>query len=175
MKSLFFLSACFLLILLSASRMEAQPSSQVSGSSVARTVALPGAKCRVVSGPNAGKEGTFDAEGSCCDEQNWGCTDCEDHGRWNGKCEFARKIVVGGVVIGGVNIIVYEGNYLAGDNRLFRCLTSVNSKTGKVLKSDCYMIPVENLADLKNSKNATDKSIANAIEEASTKVAVNTK
>jgi len=45
-----------------------------------------GQSCKVVSGPNRGESGTFD-EGYCCDEKDWGCTQCTNGSASNGKCE----------------------------------------------------------------------------------------
>lgn len=58
-----------------------------------------GGKCTVVSGPNTGETGTFDSEGSCCNEApvsqgGWGCTDCiGQDGKDNGKCKAGVKRV----------------------------------------------------------------------------------
>jgi hypothetical protein len=50
-----------------------------------------GGQCTVLSGPNKGEKGTFD-EGYCCDEKDWGCTDCTDtSGGDNGKCKATRQ------------------------------------------------------------------------------------
>lgn len=53
-----------------------------------------GGTCTVVAGPNTGKTGTFDDEGSCCKEGpgGWGCTDCKNQdGTDNGKCTAGLK------------------------------------------------------------------------------------
>jgi len=53
-----------------------------------------GGTCTVVAGPNTGKTGTFDDEGSCCKEGpgGWGCTDCKNQdGTDNGKCKAGLK------------------------------------------------------------------------------------
>jgi hypothetical protein len=48
-----------------------------------------GGACHVVGGGNAGKSGTYDDEGACCD-QAWGCTECG--GSNQGKCKDGMKI-----------------------------------------------------------------------------------
>jgi len=60
-----------------------------------------GGKCRVVSGPNAGKTGTYDSEGWCTG--TWGGTECKDSsGNDNGKCKDVKKVhVISPIVIGG--------------------------------------------------------------------------
>jgi hypothetical protein len=50
-----------------------------------------GGACHVVSGPNAGKSGTYDSEGACCNEAVWGCTECG--GSNTGKCKDGAKTV----------------------------------------------------------------------------------
>lgn len=54
-----------------------------------------GGACHVIDGPNKGKTGTYDEDGSCCDEADWGCTDCD-----TGKCEDGpapkRSVSIGG-------------------------------------------------------------------------------
>jgi len=61
----------------------------------------PGSSCAVVDGPNKGKTGKYDNEGSCCgtidshgDEGpgSWGCTDCKTAKTDNGKCADAKKL-----------------------------------------------------------------------------------
>lgn len=63
-----------------------------------------GGKCKVVSGPNKGRTGTYDGEGWCTGD--WGGTECQDSsGRDNGKCKDAKKLVIAtpiGVGVGGV-------------------------------------------------------------------------
>ena len=50
-----------------------------------------GGKCKVVSGPNAGKSGTYDSEGWCMGD--WGGTECTgSDGKSNGKCQDAKKV-----------------------------------------------------------------------------------
>ncbi len=70
---------------------------------------VTGGACHVVAGPNSGKSGTYDAEGSCCSEGpgGWGCTDCTDtSGKDNGKCKdgpaLSRPIYRAPIPIGGV-------------------------------------------------------------------------
>jgi hypothetical protein len=56
---------------------------------------VTGGACHVVAGPNSGKSGTYDSEGSCCSEGpgGWGCTDCVDSGgKDNGKCKDGAAI-----------------------------------------------------------------------------------
>lgn len=66
-----------------------------------------GGKCKVVSGPNKGKTGTFDGEGWCTG--SWGGTECVgSDGKSNGKCQAAKQVgitrpidvtpVVGGIL-----------------------------------------------------------------------------
>jgi hypothetical protein len=56
---------------------------------------VTGGACTVIGGPNTGKKGTFDSEGSCCDEERWGCTDCTDSsGKDNGKCKASARAPV---------------------------------------------------------------------------------
>ncbi|MFW7381302.1 MAG: hypothetical protein ACOH5I_20980 [Oligoflexus sp.] len=57
--------------------------------------------CKVVSGPNKGKTGTYDGEGWCTGD--WGGTECQDSsGKDNGKCTDVKKTaVVKPIVIGG--------------------------------------------------------------------------
>jgi hypothetical protein len=52
-----------------------------------------GGKCKVVSGPNKGKTGTYDSEGWCTG--SWGGTECVgSDGKSNGKCQDIKKVVV---------------------------------------------------------------------------------
>jgi hypothetical protein len=46
-----------------------------------------GGVCHVVGGTNTGKTGTYDGDGSCCNDGpgGWGCTDC--NGSNAGKCQ----------------------------------------------------------------------------------------
>jgi hypothetical protein len=64
-----------------------------------------GGACKVVSGPNKGKTGTYDGEGWCTG--SWGGTECVgSDGKSNGKCQSVAKVIVtrpidvGPVVIG---------------------------------------------------------------------------
>jgi hypothetical protein len=67
-----------------------------------------GGACKVVSGPNKGKTGTYDSEGWCTG--SWGGTECVgSDGKSNGKCQDVKKgvitrpIDVGPVVISAQN------------------------------------------------------------------------
>lgn len=52
-----------------------------------------GGKCKVVSGPNKGKTGTYDGEGWCTGD--WGGTECVgSDGKANGKCQDMKKVVI---------------------------------------------------------------------------------
>jgi hypothetical protein len=61
----------------------------------AKTAARPGYKeggqCKVETGTNKGETGTY-SEGYCCDEKDWGCTDCMDtSGKPNGACKSTTR------------------------------------------------------------------------------------
>lgn len=70
-----------------------QETSQVHRASTGQGGAgAAGGKCKVVSGPNAGKTGTYDGEGWCTGD--WGGTECVgSDGKSNGKCEDAKKVI----------------------------------------------------------------------------------
>jgi hypothetical protein len=52
-----------------------------------------GGKCKVVSGPNKGKTGTYDGEGWCTGD--WGGTECVgSDGKSNGKCQDVKKVII---------------------------------------------------------------------------------
>jgi hypothetical protein len=60
---------------------------------VGGTGGTSGGKCKVVSGPNAGKTGTYDGEGWCTGD--WGGTECVgSDGKSNGKCQDLKKVII---------------------------------------------------------------------------------
>jgi|GEM_PF-4007449 len=126
-----------------------------------------GGKCKVVSGPNTGKEGTYDSEGSCCDESpgGWGCTDCiGTDGKDNGKCTDGKRVIVGDYSIDSTNVVILETTTDLPSGELIQCISFVDKKSGKVVKNDCHPLYVVSYADLKKSNKAGDVAITNSIE-----------
>ena len=67
------------------------PRSTYQAKAPARPGYTEGGQCKVVSGSNKGESGTYD-EGYCCNEKDWGCTDCMDtKGKENGKCKSTTR------------------------------------------------------------------------------------
>jgi hypothetical protein len=126
--------------------------------------AMAGEKCEVTAGANKGKTGTFTEGGTWC-EGSWGGTECTDQ-QGNSKCKAAAVVVVddGGTVIDGNDgvVIITTGFYRTPDRGLVRCTTSTGARTSAV----CFPTAVDKLEELKNSKDETNRSIAEAVNTA---------
>jgi hypothetical protein len=127
----------------------------------------PGGKCKVVAGPNKGKEGTYDEDGSCCDEGpgGWGCTDCKDSdGNDNGKCKDVAKVSVITDFIDGDRLVMIDAYVQQPDGQVVRCVTSPLDAKSTI----CFPIPIEKLEDLLNSEDPFDRQVAQFIESSLT-------
>ena|SRR5678815_3924948 len=134
----------------------------------------PGTSCTVVSGPNSGKSGTYDNEGSCCQKVgpdgeeapgNGWCTDCKTDGSPNGRCQDkSRPIVSDYFDTGGGRNLVVEAYYELPDGRIIHGLTTLPVDTQSVPKTDAMPLEVRKIKDLRSSANPMDKLIADSVE-----------
>lgn len=125
-----------------------------------------GGKCKVIKGPNTGKTGTYDSEGSCCDEgrNGWGCTDCKTNGTDNGKCVDAKRGIVPDFYIDSTRIAILETTVELPSGELIHNVTFVEAETGKIVKNICHPLYVISYSDMQKSKSMTDGSIVSSIQ-----------
>jgi hypothetical protein len=120
-------------------------------------------KCEVTAGANKGKTGTFTEGGTWC-EGSWGGTECTDQ-QGNSKCKAAALVTGDGTAVFDGNnglVIVTNGLYQTSDKGLVRCTTSTTARSTAV----CLPVIADNLEQLRNSKDNTDKSIGDAVKTA---------
>lgn len=127
-----------------------------------------GGKCSVVQGPNAGRSGTYDGDGDCCDEgpNGWGCTECKGQdGKSNGKCADKGRLVVSDYFdVNGDRQLVVEDYYQLPDGRIVHGLTVLPVASQSVPKTTSFPIEVHKIGDLRKSSDAMDKLIADSVE-----------
>jgi hypothetical protein len=125
--------------------------------------ATEGAKCKVTSGPNKGKEGTYtvDENGKIWCEGDWGGTECGSN-----KCTDAR---------GGVKVFEYEnvdgtlvqevdGMFDVQGQGVFHGNVILEATTGKSLKTTAIRIAAVSLGDLRKSGSEVEGRAAEALE-----------
>ena len=121
-----------------------------------------GGKCKVVAGPNKGKVGKYDSEGSCCG--SWGCTDCKgSDGKSNGKCKNKARVVVSDFLMDSTFILETTSELPSGE--LIHCITLVKERSGEVIKNVCNPLAIIKFSDLQESQDSVDAIIANDIKK----------
>jgi hypothetical protein len=128
---------------------------------------VQGTKCKVTSGPNKGKEGTYTIEegtGSTWCEGDWGGTECGSGDQSN--CTDAR---------GGVQVFEYEnvngtlvhevdGTFDVPGQGVFHGNVILDASTGKSIKTTAIRIAAVSLGDLTKSASEVERRAAQALE-----------
>lgn len=122
-----------------------------------------GAKCKVTSGPNKGKEGTYtvDENGNMWCEGPWGGTECGENKCTSAKAEvqvFEYENIDGTLVHEVDGMFEVQGLGVVHGNVI------LDAATGKTLKTTAIPIAAVSLGDLRKSGSEVEGRAAEALE-----------
>jgi hypothetical protein len=156
------IAACAILILLSGcngpAAEPAAPKDSVTIMAKAVSTGTLGGKCKVVSGANSGKSGTYNADGDC--EGDWGVSECKNQdGTDSGKCEDVTR--TSGFPISGQDLSVASVTLLNDAGNPVQCTVAL-SKTALV-SSLCHPAAFDKIENLRTSGDELDRRVADAV------------